>query len=71
MPSSLPALPWSQFCFPDIYAPSITVYAWPLFGPFGSFTTPAIPPLFSGKLLFQNVGFGAALELSTPCVIDV
>ena len=71
VPSSLPALPWSQFCFPDIYAPSITVYAWPLFGPFGSFPTPAIPSLFSGKLLFQNVGFGAALELSTPCVIDV
>jgi hypothetical protein len=71
VPGSFPAVPWSQLCFPDIYAPSINVYAWPLPGPFGSFPTPAIPAAFSGKLLFQNVGFGANLELSTPCVIDV
>jgi len=71
VPGSFNAFPWSQLCFPDIYAPSITVYAWPLWGPFGSFPTPAIPPLFSGKLLFQNVGFGINLELSTPCVLDI
>ena len=72
VPWSIPALPWSQFCFPDLYAPSITVHAWPLFGTFGSFPMVAIPPAWSGKVLYQNVGFGAGtFELSTPCVIDV
>lgn len=71
IPWSVNAFPWSQFCFPDLYATSISVWAWPLGGPAGSFGMPAIPPFFTGKVLFQNVGFGSTLELSTPCVVDV
>ncbi len=72
VPPSLPAFPFSQVCFPDLYAPSITIYAWPLGGPWGSFPMIAIPPLWTGKVLYQNVGFGGSgLELSTPTVIDV
>lgn len=71
VPTSILALPWSMFCFPDLYATSITVHAWPLPGPFGSFPMVAIPPAWTGKVLFQNVGWGSTLELSTPAVIDV
>lgn len=71
IPWSVNAFPWSQQCFPDLYAPSISVWAWPLGGPAGSFGMPAIPPLWMGKVLFQNVSFGSTLELSTPCVVDV
>jgi len=71
-PISLPAFPWSPFCFPDLYAFPITIHAWPLFGTWGSFPMIAIPPLWSGKILFQNVSFGSStFELSTPTVIDV
>lgn len=71
VPGSLLALPWSQLCFPDLYVPSITVHAGPLLGSFGSFPMIGIPAGWTGKVLFQNVGFGSTLELSTPCVIDV
>ncbi|MFT4513911.1 MAG: hypothetical protein ACI89X_002586 [Planctomycetota bacterium] len=71
IPGSISAFPWSQLCFPDLYAPSINVHAWPLPGPFGSFPMIGIPAGWSGKVLYQNVGFGSTLELSTPCVIDV
>ena len=71
IPGSVPAFPWSQLCFPDLYAPSISVHAWPLAGPFGSFPMIGIPAGWTGKVLYQNVGFGSTLELSTPCVIDV
>ncbi|MFN3244214.1 MAG: hypothetical protein ACE37K_22095 [Planctomycetota bacterium] len=72
VPWSIPAFPWSQMCFPDLYASSILVHAFPLFGTFGSFPMVAIPPAWSGKVLYQNVGFGAGtFELSTPCVVDV
>ncbi|MFY9344810.1 MAG: hypothetical protein WAT39_20120 [Planctomycetota bacterium] len=71
IPGSFPAFPWSQLCFPDLYCPSVFVHFWPVFGPWGTFPMPAIPPLWQGKVLFQNVGFGANLELSTPAVVDV
>jgi hypothetical protein len=71
IPGSFPAWPWSPTCFPDLYAPSLFVHWWPLFGPWGSFPMPAIPPLWQGKVLFQSVGFGSTLELSTPAVVDV
>ena len=49
------------------------VISWVTVGAgFGSFPTPAIPPSWMGKLLFQGVGFATSgLELSTPTVIDV
>jgi hypothetical protein len=56
-----------------VYIPSLlfyTVAAAP-FG-FGSVPTPAIPPGFTGKVLFQSVAFSSmSIELSTPAVIDV
>ncbi|MCU0865667.1 MAG: hypothetical protein MUC36_17925 [Planctomycetes bacterium] len=72
VPASFPAFPFSQLCFPDLYAPSVFVHAFPLFGTWGSFPMVAIPPGFAGKVLFQSVGFGpGTFELSTPVVIDV
>lgn len=72
VPGSLPAFPFSLLCFPDIYVPNLIPHAWPLAGQWGSFGMAAIPPAFSGKVLFQMVGFGGSgLELSTPTVIDV
>jgi len=72
VPLSFPAFPFSQLCFPDIYAPSLIIHAWPLPGPFGSYPVIAIPPLWTGKLLFQNIGFApSSLELSTPAIVDV
>lgn len=73
VPGSLPAFPFSQLFFPDLYTPSLFFYM-PAAAPlgFGSFPMPAIPPLYTGKVLFQAVGFTAAtIELSTPTVIDV
>ncbi|HEB53353.1 MAG TPA: hypothetical protein ENI87_08880 [bacterium] len=71
VPMSIPVPPWSQNCFPDLYAPSI--FPWMPVGPgFGTFPTPAIPAGWTGKILFQGVGFASAsFELSTPTVIDV
>lgn len=68
---SFPAFPFSLFCFPDLYAPSI--FPWtPVPTGWGSFPMPAIPPGYTGKVLFQGVGFGSgSFELSTPTVIDV
>ena len=71
IPGSFPAAPWSPLCFPDLYAPSLFVHCWPVWGAWGSFPMVAIPPLWQGKVLYQNVGFGTTLELSTPAVIDV
>jgi len=73
VPGSFPAFPFSQMFFPDIYVPSLFFY---LLAPaplgFGNFPMPAIPAGFSGKVLFQSVGFTATtIELSTPTVIDV
>lgn len=74
VPGSLPAFPFSQLFFPDVYVPSLFFYL-PTPAPFGwgSFPMPAIPAGWSGKVLFQSVGFSAAgtIELSTPTVIDV
>lgn len=71
VPGSLPAFPFSPTCFPDLYAPSII--PWVTVGPgYGSFPMLGIPALFTGKVLFQNIGFGAGVfELSTPAVIDI
>jgi hypothetical protein len=72
VPGSLPAFPFSLLCFPDLYAPSLFVHFFPAPGQWGSFPMVAIPPAFSGKVLYQMVGFGGSgLELSTPTVIDV
>jgi hypothetical protein len=71
---SLPAFPFSQLFFPDVYVPSLFFYlAAPTAGGWSTFPMPAIPPGFTGKVLFQSVGFSAAgtIELSTPTVIDV
>lgn len=70
LPASLPAFPFSPNCFPDLYATSI--FPWWVIGTgFGSFPMVGIPPAYSGKVLYQAVGFGGTMELSTPCVIDV
>ena len=72
VPGSLPAFPFSLLCFPDLYTPSLFLHFWPAPGQWGSFPMVAIPPAFSGKVLYQMVGFGGSgLELSTPTVIDV
>ncbi len=71
VPSSVPAMPFSPSCFPDLYAPGITSWM-PVTSGYGSFPMVAIPPGWMGKVLYQGVGFGAGtLELSTPAVIDV
>jgi hypothetical protein len=73
VPASFPAAPFSQEFFPDLYAPSLLLYtvaAAPT--GFATVPTPAIPPGFTGKVLFQSAGFSAtSIELSTPAVIDV
>lgn len=73
VPGSFPAFPFSLFCFPDLYIPSLNFYmpaAAP--GGFGSFPMPAIPANWQGKVLFQSFAFGGSgIELSTPVVIDV
>ncbi|MFY9344799.1 MAG: hypothetical protein WAT39_20065 [Planctomycetota bacterium] len=73
VPGSLPAFPFSQFFFPDLYVPSLFFYLpAPTAGGYATFPMLAIPPLWSGKVLFQSVGWGGnTLELSTPTVIDV
>ncbi|MBZ0150591.1 MAG: hypothetical protein K8J09_03595 [Planctomycetes bacterium] len=74
VPISLTVSPFfSLLCFPDLYTPSLSLWAIPPApGGFGTFATPAIPPLWTGKLLFQSLAFGGSgLELSTPAVIDV
>ena len=72
VPTSLSAFPFSLLCFPDLYAPSLFIHAWPLPGNWGSFPMVAIPPLWQGKVLYQAMGFGGSgLELSTPTVVDV
>lgn len=73
VPGSVSAFPFSQLFFPDVYVPSLLFYM-PAPSPlgWGTFPMPAIPPGFSGKVLFQSLGFAAnTLELSTPTVIDV
>lgn len=71
VPGSFPAWPFSLLCFPDVYIPNLIPHV-PAPGPWGSFPMVAIPPLWTGKVLFQSVGFGGSgLELSTPTVIDV
>jgi hypothetical protein len=74
VPGSLPAFPFSQMFFPDLYVPSLNFYM-PAPSPlgWGSFPMPAIPAGFAGKVLFQSVGISTAgtFELSTPTVIDV
>jgi hypothetical protein len=71
---SISVAPWlSPDCFPDYFFPSNMF--WNMTNTasgFGSFTTPAIPVGWSGKLLFQSAAFdGPAIQLSTPTVIDV
>ena len=63
--------------FPDWYCLNLLLWdiGFPVNG-FHSFATPNIPVGWSGKLIFQSIGFDAActncsLNLSTPCVIDV
>lgn len=71
VPGSLPAFPFSLLCFPDAYIPNLIPHV-PAPGPWGSFPMVAIPPLWTGKVLFQSIGFGGSgFELSTPTVIDV
>jgi hypothetical protein len=74
VPTSLPAFPFSQQFFPDVYVPSLSFYLpTPTIGGFATFPMPPIPPFWTGKVLFQSLAFGSSsnLELSTPTVIDV
>jgi len=72
VPASVTVTPgFSPTCFPELYA--TPVVGWTTVGPgWGSFPMPAIPPMWTGKVLFQGVGFApTGFELSTPTVIDV
>ena len=71
VPGSVPAFGFSPTCFPDLYTPSII--PWVTVGPgYGSFPMLGIPAAFTGKVLFQNVGFSTGtFELSTPAIIDI
>jgi len=72
VPGSITVAPgFSARCFPDLYVTPINV--WTTVGPgWGSFPMPAIPPMWTGKVLFQGVGLATgSFELSTPTVIDV
>jgi hypothetical protein len=72
VPPSLPAFPFSQLCFPDLYTPSLIVHWWPIAGQWGSFPATGFPAGFSGKILYQALGFGGSgFELSTPTVVDI
>jgi hypothetical protein len=76
VPGSITVAPWlSPLCFPDYYFPSLNFWMpVPAPGGFGTFPTPAIPPAWFGKILFQSFAFtgtSSILELSTPMVIDV
>lgn len=72
IPTSVTVAPlYSANCFPDLYTTPVISWVTVPAG-FGSFPTPAIPALWTGKVLFQGVGFApSGLELSTPAVIDV
>ena len=67
----------AQNLFPDWYC--LNLLLWDLgatVNGFHSFATPNIPVYWSGKLIFQSVGFDVVctncpLNLSTPAVIDV
>jgi len=68
---SFPAAPFSPTCFPDLYAPSLIIHAV-VPGTWGSVPMIGIPPLWSGKILFQSIGLGAPVfELSTPAIMDI
>lgn len=70
LPFSVPAFPFSPNCFPDLYTTSLTPW-FPMTTGFGQFPMVSIPPAWSGKVLYQAVGWGGPLELSTPAVVDV
>lgn len=72
-----PSFSVAQNLFPEWYCPSFLLWSFgsPVSG-FHIFSTPTIPIGWSGKLIFQGLGFDFAcnscpLNLSTPCVIDV
>ncbi|HEX5052900.1 MAG TPA: hypothetical protein VFZ65_14080 [Planctomycetota bacterium] len=72
VPSPFPAFPFSMACFPDFYPPNIYYMFTPTVGGFSTFPMFSIPPLTTGKVLFQSLAFvGSSLELSTPAIIDV
>ncbi|MFY9345932.1 MAG: hypothetical protein WAT39_25795 [Planctomycetota bacterium] len=74
VPGSITVAPtFSAFCFPDLYTPSLFSHAFvPAPTGFASFPMVGIPPLWTGKVLYQSVGLGGSgFELSTPTVIDV
>ena len=77
-PSTIaPSVTLAQNLFPDWYCLNLLLWDFGSAGSgFHSFATPNIPINWSGKLIFQSIGFDAActncpLNLSTPCVIDV
>lgn len=63
--------------FPDWYCLNLTLWDFGVtVNGFDSFAGPNIPVGWSGKLVFQSIGFDAAsnsalFNVSTPCVIDV
>ncbi len=71
--TSVNVFPFSLLCFPDAYVPSLLFYMpTPTVGGFATFPMFAVPPLTTGKVLFQSLAFGGSgLELSAPAIIDV
>jgi hypothetical protein len=77
-PSTIaPSATLAQNLFPDWYCLNLMLWDFGSAGSgFHSFATPNIPVSWSGKLIFQSIGFDVActnclLNFSTPCVIDV
>ena len=78
VPSTIaPAISAGQNLFPEWYCLGFTLWNFgATVNGFHFFNTPTIPVGWSGKLMFQSIGFDAAnnsslLNISTPCVIDV
>ncbi|MBL8754540.1 MAG: hypothetical protein JNK15_14645 [Planctomycetes bacterium] len=72
-----PSITVGQNLFPEWYCLGFMLWDFGVtVNGFHSFNTPTIPVLWSGKLMFQSIGFDTAsnsslLNISTPCVIDV
>lgn len=72
-----PSITVGQNLFPEWYCLGFTLWDFGVMANgFHFFNTPTIPIGWSGKLLFQSLGFDVAstnslLNVSTPCVIDV
>lgn len=67
------SFPLSMLCFPDFY-PMPNLYTWaPTIGGFATWPMLAIPPGFTGNVVFQSLGFSSSgsIELSTPMMLEI